>query len=134
MLVGFGVIVFGALIAFAVFHSVAPSPNDALAQCLTDKGVKMYGAWFCPHCAAQKEAFGTAFHYVTYVECAAADKSELQVCKDAGIKGYPTWIYPDGTKLDGEQPLTKLAEKAGCEAPSTSGETSSPSASTPSNP
>jgi glutaredoxin len=131
MLIGFGVAVFGALIAFAVFHQVAPSPNDALAQCLTDKGVKMYGAWFCPHCAAQKEAFGTAFHNVTYVECAAPDKSELQVCKDAGITGYPTWVFADGKRLNGEQPLATLAEKAGCDAPSTSGETASPSAATP---
>jgi hypothetical protein len=135
MLVAFGVLVFGGLIAFAVFRQVAPSPNDPLAQCLTDKGVKMYGAWYCPHCAAQKEAFGTAFSKVTYVECADPNtKAELQVCKDAGITGYPTWVFPDGSRLEGEQPLDTLAAKAGCQAPTTPTTTSSPSAATPATP
>ena len=28
---------------------------DAFARCLSDRGVKMYGAWWCPHCKEQKE-------------------------------------------------------------------------------
>lgn len=120
MLVGFGVVVFGGLIAFAVFNKAAPSPNDAFAQCLTEKGVKMYGAWWCPHCAKQKALFGSAFDYVDYVECSpnSANKSIVaQECKDAGIEGYPTWTFPDGTELNGEQPLTSLGAKVGCDVP-----------------
>jgi len=135
LLIGFGVLVFGGLIAFAVFRQVAPSVNDALAQCLTDKGVKMYGAWYCPHCAAQKEAFGTAFHKVTYVECADTNtKAELQVCKDAGITGYPTWVFPDGTRLEGERRLTELASTSDCAPPPTSSDAAAPSAATPATP
>ena len=26
---------------------------DGFARCLGDRGVKMYGAWWCPHCQEQ---------------------------------------------------------------------------------
>src|ERR1039457_4163853 len=42
--------------------------HDAFARCLKDRGVKMYGAWWCPHCVEQKEAFGASFEYAPYVE------------------------------------------------------------------
>src|ERR1700694_373108 len=38
--------------------------HDAFARCLTERGVKMYGAWWCPHCVEQKEKFGASFEYV----------------------------------------------------------------------
>jgi hypothetical protein len=87
-----------------------------LAQCLTEKGVKMYGAYWCPHCAKQKKDFGKAFKDVTYIECAVPGNPNVQTqeCQDATIKGYPTWIYPDGSREEGEQTLQHLAEKAGC--------------------
>lgn len=87
-----------------------------LAQCLTDKGVKMYGAYWCPHCAKQKKLFGAAFGKVTYVECAVPGDSrkQTQACQDADIASYPTWIFPDGTRTTGEQSLEALAKKAGC--------------------
>ena len=43
--------------------------HDAFARCLTERGVKMYGAWWCPHCVEQKEMFGASFEYAPYVEC-----------------------------------------------------------------
>src|SRR3989344_1806668 len=100
------------------------SPADAnaatqLAQCLTDKGVKMYGAYWCPHCANQKALVGEDVfnEEVDYVECAIPgqdQRAQTQVCRDAGIEGYPTWIFTDGTRLQGEQSLEKLAQQAGC--------------------
>jgi len=30
--------------------------HDAFARCLTDRGVKMYGAFWCPHCVEQKKS------------------------------------------------------------------------------
>lgn len=94
-----------------------PDPRNDLAQCLTDKGVKMYGAYWCPHCSQQKKLFGKSFSKVDYVECAMPGNPQAQVpaCKDAGITGYPTWVFPSGDRLSGEQPLADLAEKAGCE-------------------
>lgn len=81
-----------------------------LAACLTEKGVKMYGAYWCPHCKAQKELFGAAFDKVTYVECT----QETKTCTEQKIESYPTWIFADGTRVSGEQPLKSLAEKAQC--------------------
>src|SRR5678809_570719 len=61
---------------------------DAFARCLTDRQVKMYGAYWCPHCAEQKEMFGESFALAPYVECGVAGdrRAEQQVCKDAGIQ------------------------------------------------
>lgn len=110
---------FAAIIMNAVKSSV-PSVYDGFAQCLTEKGVKMYGAWWCPHCQNQKDLFGSAFDYVDYVECSpGSTKGMSQQCKDAGIEGYPTWTFADGTKASGEQSFQDLSEKSSCPLPET---------------
>src|SRR3954447_23278247 len=56
---------------------------DAFAKCLSTKQVKMYGAYWCPHCAEQKEMFSSSFRYVSYVECGLpGSRDESQACKD----------------------------------------------------
>lgn len=88
--------------------------KDALAKCLTEKGAKMYGAYWCPHCQSQKKDFGDSFQYVDYVECAAnGPNANPAACKDAGIQGFPTWII-GGVQYSGEQSLSTLAKVAGC--------------------
>lgn len=68
---------------------------DSLAKCLTDKGVKMYGAYWCPHCQNQKKAFGDSFKYINYTECADPNvEGQLEVCQKAKIESYPTWEVP----------------------------------------
>jgi|SRR5688572_10634363 len=96
-----------------------PDPRFDLAQCLTDKGAKFYGAYWCPHCAAQKKLFGKAMSKVTYVECAIPGDSNAQTkaCKDAGITGYPTWVFADGSRANGEVSLVSLAERTKCPYP-----------------
>ncbi len=84
-----------------------------LAQCLAAKKVTMYGAYWCPHCADQKARFGSAWQYVPYVECT----QNIKECLAKGVNGYPTWIFPDGSKLEGDQPLEKLAVAASCPFP-----------------
>ncbi|MEY4744181.1 MAG: hypothetical protein RL272_126 [Candidatus Parcubacteria bacterium] len=116
-------VIVAVLAVFAYFRiadrETGPDLRGDLAQCLTDKGVKMYGAYWCPHCQAQKKAFGAAFKKVTYVECAIPGdpRSQTQECKDAKIEGYPTWVFPDGTRQSGEVSMAGLAEKAGCPYP-----------------
>ncbi len=92
-----------------------------LAACLASKNITMYGADWCPHCQNEKKAFGDAFKQIPYVEC----PDNPQKCLDAGIKGYPTWVWPDGysptgspvkgKRLEGEQGIEKLAEASECE-------------------
>jgi hypothetical protein len=90
---------------------------DAFARCLTQKGVKMYGAWWCPHCSDQKKLFDASFQYAPYVECGFPDNtSKMQtVCVDAGIKHFPTWQFPPvGERVEGEMPLEDLSLRTGC--------------------
>jgi hypothetical protein len=103
---------------YFLYYQRNVSTLDGFAQCLNAKGAKMYGAWWCPHCAEQKEMFGLAFHYVNYVECSEPGlRTENDICKQAGIKNFPTWQYPDGSRTEGNQPLSVLSEKTGCALP-----------------
>ena len=106
------------ILALIVVSSGCVSNNseskNALAKCLTEKGVKMYGAYWCSHCQNQKKAFGDSFQYITYVECdAKGPNGNPTACELAGIQGYPTWVI-GGAKYSGEQDLSTLAKIAGC--------------------
>jgi hypothetical protein len=85
----------------------APATNydlTAFAQCLKTNGATFYGAFWCPHCQATKKIFGTeATKELPYVECSTADgRGQLPICVEKGIKTYPTWIFADGSELNGE--------------------------------
>jgi len=91
---------------------------DNFAQCIKNSGAEFYGTFWCSHCKKQKEEFGSSKDYLPYIECSTEDgKEQLQICKDKGIEGYPTWIFADGTRLSGEQSFETLAEKTKCELP-----------------
>lgn len=93
------------------------NPLGGFARCLTNNGVKMYGADWCPHCQDQKKAFGDAFKFVDYIECADPVNPRVQAkaCSDADITGYPTWIFADGKRIEGKASFDQLAIKSGCE-------------------
>jgi len=91
------------------------STLDGFAKCLSSKGARMYGAWWCPHCADQKETFGYAFQYVNYTECSPeGQRTETPQCLQAGIKHFPTWRFADGSNTEGVLPLSALSQKTGC--------------------
>jgi thiol-disulfide isomerase/thioredoxin len=98
-----------------------PSPLDDFATCLKDKGAVFYGAFWCPHCRDQKKMFGASVKKLPYVECSTADgQSQLPVCKDKNVTGYPTWDFQVGTtteRITGLVPLKDLSEKTGCMLP-----------------
>lgn len=81
-----------------------------LAQCLTEKGAKMYGTSWCGHCSNQKAVFGESFKYIDYVDC----EQRGDECSAAGIRGFPTWII-DKRAYPGRQSLERLAGLAGCD-------------------
>jgi flagellar basal body-associated protein FliL len=113
------VVVGAAWGGYDYFYYSKASTLDSFAKCLNAKGVRMYGAWWCPHCANQKEAFGYAFQYVNYTECGEEGKphSVNDQCKQAGIKNFPTWQFADGSRTEGELPLADLSQKSGCRLP-----------------
>src|SRR5574337_1456785 len=110
------ILVVGGLVYLNNKQNSTPGQYDKLAQCLTQKGVKFYGAYWCPHCAAQKKALGSSMKYIDYVECALPNnqQGQTQACIDAKIDSYPTWEFPDGSRVSGEQTMQALADKSGC--------------------
>ena len=103
---------------FIVKGSNTPGKYDSFANCIKDKGATFYGAFWCPHCRAQKSLFGKSSKYLPYVECSTPDgNSQLAVCTEKKIETYPTWIFSDGSIESGELTLEKLAEKTSCQLP-----------------
>lgn len=94
-----------------------PSPTDTFAQCIAESGTTFYGAFWCPHCMAQKQLFGKAQKHLPYVECSTPNRQQNQLCQDAGIESYPTWESPDGTRTTGEHTFQELSELSGCPLP-----------------
>lgn len=110
------ILVVGGLVYISRAKDTTPGQYDKLAQCLSDKGVKFFGAYWCPHCAEQKRILGTSMKNINYVECGLPgdQQGQTQVCKDNKIESYPTWVFADGTRVTGEQQPSALAEKSGC--------------------
>jgi thiol-disulfide isomerase/thioredoxin len=112
------VIVLALGIGGTVYLKNRPGPLDEFAQCLKKKNVVFYGAFWCPHCQNTKQMFGRSARLLPYVECSTPDgQAQNETCNSKGIKSYPTWIFPDGTRLEGEQSLSTLADKSGCPLP-----------------
>ena len=96
---------------------------DSFAQCLTDKGVKMYGSYICSACLAQIKMFGShegSFKYVDYIEChPRGPNPQTSLCLQRDIKATPTWILEkDGTeikRLVGLQSFESLEEFSDCQ-------------------
>lgn len=103
-----------ALVSLLVVQSKKPGPYDSFAQCLSDSGAKFYGAWWCPHCQAQKALFGRSAKLLPYVECSEKGQGQTKECDALGIQGYPTWIFSDGSRKSGEIPLSELSQKTNC--------------------
>ena len=118
IIIAITVIVLGGLGFYINRQNSKPGELDGFAQCLKDKGAIFYGAFWCPHCQNQKKSFGRSAKLLPYVECSTPDgKGQLTVCTEKGIKSYPTWVFADGSTLNGEVPLETLAEKTACELP-----------------
>ncbi len=104
-----------ALFTLTACSSAPPEPGQyaEVAQCLTEKGVQMYGTSWCPHCQDQKDMFGNDWQFIDYIEC---DQGSPQrpLCAEAQVFSYPSWIFPGQERLEGTQPIEILAQKAAC--------------------
>ncbi len=95
---------------------------DKLANCLADKNVKEYGAFWCPNCAKQQKMFGSSYDIIkergVYVECdARGENAQPELCLEKEVQKYPDWEFSNNERLIGVQDLEILAQKAGCEIP-----------------
>ncbi len=128
----FVIIVLGIVLLMKMIIGAADisSKYDGFMKCMADKGVKMYGAFWCPHCQEQEAALQTSRQNMTsvglYVECSNPDRSSTQICTDNKIESYPTWVFPDGTRVSGydegaaKERMQLLADKSGCTLPTES--------------
>lgn len=118
------IVAVAALLGGMVWYSSMPGKLDAFAGCVKESGAAFYGAFWCPHCQAQKALFGKSAKLLPYVECSTPDgQGQLQVCKDAKVESYPTWQFADGTRKTGELSLADLAGFTGCSLTATAGAT-----------
>ena len=113
-----------AVIVVAALHAqaserTARGPEDpyrrGLAEQLADSGALFYGASWCPHCQEQKRLFGASEDRLPYVECSPGGPrgGVASSCVSAGVTTYPTWIFPDGSRVTAVISLRELAERVG---------------------
>ena len=118
------ILIFAVIIAVIVIvmSFVAGSANtstkyNTFAQCLKQKGLEFYGAFWCPHCQAQKAAFGASVEYLPYNECSNADKSAM--CNALNVESYPTWVFPTAiTVNEPDAPVVCQAQPGPADQPS----------------
>ncbi len=107
-------LIFFLIFIFIIFVSIFSQPSKEnekiknLAICLSQKGVVMYGTYYCPYCQKQKNSFGKSFRYINYIECT----KEKERCFN--ITSVPTWEFKNGKRLVGFQKLEVLAKEADC--------------------
>lgn len=117
------------MVAMTVLAACEPNGGTAgtgkyteIAKCLTEKGVKFYGAYWCPHCQDQKKIFGDDMKYINYVECdAKGENAKPEECQKAGVERFPTWFFPGQGNETGVRKPEELAAKANCPVPGATG-------------
>lgn len=112
-----GSLIAGFLLVLVIGAGCGEKVNyDDFAKCLTDSGVKMYGAYWCSHCQNQKKMFGNSWEYINYVECSLPNRvGQTEECRETGIKGYPTWEFQDGKRIEGKLSFEQLSQYSNCE-------------------
>ena len=101
-----------------VAQAQAPAPDLVqFAKNLAAAGVKFYGAGWCPHCTAQKQLFEDGQTYLPFIEVTNPNHSQNAIGIQNNIAEYPTWVFPNGSRLTGEQTLAKLSEQSGVAIP-----------------
>lgn len=115
---------FGILLIAVLLSGCGDGIGDkyvGFAECLNQKGVKLYGAYWCSHCANQKAHFGKqAIPKLPYIECDPRGKNpQIKLCLDKGMRerGYPTWEFQDGSFVSGEMELAEISAESGCALP-----------------
>ncbi len=89
----------------------------AFAKNLTQAGVKYFGAAWCLHCNQQKALFEDGADYVPFIEVTNPDRTLNAVGIANNITSFPTWEFPDQTRLTGTQTLETISQRSGVAIP-----------------
>ena len=106
------VIVIGlaSLIYYSINRPVvdfSASEKEALAKCLTAKGINLYTKTNCPGCVIQKNMFGDAEKFLIYINC------DLKSNNCLTSTPLPYWMI-NGTVVRGPAPLSFIKDRVGC--------------------
>ncbi|MDA1051490.1 MAG: tandem-95 repeat protein [Planctomycetota bacterium] len=96
----------------------------AFAKALAASGTRFYGAAWCPHCTATKELFEDGADFLSFIEVTNLDSPVTLNAVGSGtnttlnpsgvpINSFPTWEFPDGSRLEGEQTLATISQRSG---------------------
>lgn len=106
---------FVAGVVWVVMAPEKPGKFDTFASCIADSGTIYYGAFWCPNCKTQEAMFGRSARLLPRIECSTPDgRGQIPTCTEAGVTGYPTWDFPDGSRKTGTQSLEDLAQLTSC--------------------
>ena len=121
VLIVIGILVIIAAISYLWYLDKQAAPErDAyaeLAECLSERDVKFYSAFWCPNCAAQKALFKGAGKKLPHIECSLPDRSQNELCEKAEVKNYPTWEFNGNKRCTGVLSAEVLAHLSGCPLP-----------------
>lgn len=87
------------------------------AKDLADAGVVFYGAHWCPACTLQKERFADGKDNLPFVEVTNPDRTLNSIGQAEDIQVFPTWVFPDGSRLTGDTDLETLSTRSGVAIP-----------------
>jgi len=106
----------------AALFAEGEAANDlvAFAKAIKESGAVMYGGIWCKFCNEQKGLFADGADYLPFVEVTNADRTPNQIAIDENITSYPTWVFADGSRLEGVQTLATLSQKTGIAIPQSS--------------
>lgn len=89
-----------------------------LAECLTEKGVTLYGLFWNEQTIRQREFFGSGAELIPYTECSSDDGQRiLDECRAAHISVFPLWKFRAGDEQTGPLSIEAIADKTGCPLP-----------------
>lgn len=87
------------------------------AKNLAAAGVKFYGAAWNADTTAQRNLFGDGGQFLPFIEVTNNDRSVNSVATTNNITVYPTWVFPDNSRLEGIASLETLATRSGVAIP-----------------
>lgn len=96
--------------------------NDlvAFAKAIHASGAVMYGGIWCKFCNEQKGLFGDGADFLPFVEVTNPDRTPNQIATEENITSYPTWVFADGSRLEGVATLATLSQRTGIAIPQSS--------------
>ncbi len=87
------------------------------AKDLAAADVKYFGAAWCPACTQQKQLFEDGGHFLPFIEVTNPDRTLNSVGVANSISSFPTWVFPDGSRVEQVMTLAEVSSASGVAIP-----------------